>query len=122
MEEQNGLVRDVHLTDAAASSRDRGAGTPRTASRRASARWAYRLKLGREPIPVDPVGFRILQFLAAHPYRAYTRHRIAAAVSSRRHPVAAESLDRHIADLRRQLGFFRDYIQTVPHIGYRFKA
>ena len=24
--------------------------------------------------------------------------------------------------LRDQLGFFRDYIQTVPYIGYRFKA
>jgi DNA-binding winged helix-turn-helix (wHTH) protein len=31
-------------------------------------------------------------------------------------------LDQHITALRDQLGFFRDYVQTVPYMGYRFKA
>ncbi|MCU0961346.1 MAG: helix-turn-helix domain-containing protein [Pirellulaceae bacterium] len=122
MDEHRTDGHELCLTDAAALPGDRGSPAPRDASWRARARLAYRMKLGRETISVDTVGFRILQFLAAHPYRAYTRRRIAAAVSSRRQPVAAESLDHHISVLRRQLGFFRDYIQTVPHIGYRFKA
>ena len=33
-----------------------------------------------------------------------------------------ETVDCYIASLRDQLGFFRDYIQTVPYIGYRFRA
>jgi DNA-binding response OmpR family regulator len=82
----------------------------------------YRMKLGRETIHLDAVAFRILRFLAAHPYRAYTRRRIAAAVSSRRYPIEENSLDRHVFSLRQQLGFFRDYVQSVPYIGYRFKA
>ncbi len=49
-------------------------------------------------------------------------HRVAAAVSTQRHPVAPEALDGHIARLRDALGFFRDYIQSVPYIGYRFRA
>lgn len=122
MDESRSYALESYLTETAAAAHGRAAAAPRSASWRAAARMAYRRKLGRETIPVDPVGFRILQFLAAHPYRAYSRRRIAAAVSSRRHPVAAETLDHHIAALRRQLGFFRDYIQTVPHIGYRFKA
>ena len=80
------------------------------------------MKLGRETVHLDIIAFRILAFLAATPYRAYTRRRIAEAVSSHRYPVAAETLDQHILSLREQLGFFRDYIQAVPYIGYRFKA
>ncbi len=90
--------------------------TPRTNSS------SYRMKLGRETIWLDTVEFRILAFLAATPYRAFSRRRIADAVTTARHPVLAESLDRHIATLRGKLGFFRDYVQTVPYIGYRFKA
>ena len=28
----------------------------------------------------------------------------------------------HKATWRENLGFFRDYVQTVPYMGYRFKA
>jgi DNA-binding winged helix-turn-helix (wHTH) protein len=33
-----------------------------------------------------------------------------------------EDIDQHIASLRNQLGFFHDFVQTVPYVGYRFKA
>ncbi len=97
---------------------------PRPASERGRtyARDSYRMKLGREIVHLDIIAFRILRFLAARPYRAYTRRRIAEAVSTPRYPVAEETLDQHVMSLREQLGFFRDYIQAVPYIGYRFKA
>ena len=88
----------------------------------AAGRFSYRMKLGRETIWLDPVEYRILRFLAARPYHAYTRRRIADAVSTDRHPVLEEAVDRHVATLRDKLGFFWNYIQTVPYIGYRFKA
>jgi hypothetical protein len=87
-----------------------------------SSRFSYRMKLGRETILLGPVEYRILRFLAAKPYRAYTRRRIAKAVTTHRHPVTEEAMDRHIASLRDKLGFFWNYIQTVPYVGYRFKA
>jgi DNA-binding response OmpR family regulator len=85
-------------------------------------RWSYRMKLGRETIWLDTIEFRILAFLAATPYRAYTRRRIAEAVGTDRFPVLEDSLDSHIASLRDKLGFFCDYVQAVPYVGYRFKA
>lgn len=82
---------------------------------------SYRAKMGREPIWLRPIEYRILAFLSAQPYRAFTRRRIAKAVSTERFPLSEETVDHHIECLRDQLGFFRNYIQSVPYIGYRFK-
>lgn len=84
--------------------------------------WSYLAKLGRGTIRLSPVEYRILMFLATRPYRAFSRRRIAEAVSTEAHPVTPESLGRYILSLRDQLGFYGDYIQSVPYIGYRFKA
>ena len=83
---------------------------------------SYRLALGEQPIQLGHVEFRILLFLASRPYHPFTRHAIAAAVSTDNGPVTAETVDEHVAVLRDQLGVFYDYVQTVPYIGYRFKA
>jgi DNA-binding response OmpR family regulator len=93
----------------------------RTRHHRVSLRYSYQMKMGRVLVKLDPIEFRILQFLASRPYRAFTRKQIAKAISTPRHPVPPESLDRHVTRLRNALGFFRDYIQTVPYIGYRFR-
>jgi DNA-binding response OmpR family regulator len=83
---------------------------------------SYRLALGQETIQLGIVEFRILLFLASRPYHAFTRRDIAHAVSSERNPVMEDMVDRHVASLLDQLGVFHDYVQSVPYIGYRFKA
>lgn len=83
--------------------------------------WSYAARMGRTTISLEPVEYRILGFLAAKPYHAYTPRQIVQAVTRVRQPVTEATLDRHIASLRDKLGFFADYIQTVPYIGYRFK-
>ena len=88
----------------------------------AASSWSYRVKIGHATIRLDYVEYRILEFLASKPYHAFTPRRIAEAVATEDHPVTEETLDRHIASLRDNLGFFSDYIQSVPYIGYRFKA
>jgi DNA-binding response OmpR family regulator len=82
----------------------------------------YRLALGRELIHLDIIEFRILLFLASKPYYPFTRLCIADAVSTEHHPVTENDIDQHIISLRDQLGCFHDYVQSVPYIGYRFKA
>jgi DNA-binding response OmpR family regulator len=84
--------------------------------------WSYRAKVGRGTIRLSLVEFRILRLLASRPYRAFTRERIATAVSTEQHPVTVTTLAGHIASLRAQLGFYGDLIQSVPYVGYRFKA
>src|SRR6266436_5528508 len=84
--------------------------------------WSYHAKRGQGTIRLTLIEYRILKFLASRPNQALTRHRIALAVSTSRHCVTVKSLSRHIRSLRSHLGFFSDYIQSVPYIGYRFKA
>ena len=84
--------------------------------------WSYAAKRGRGTLRLALVQYRILRFLAARPNQALTRERIANAISTARHRVTAESLGRYIHSLRGQLGFYSDYIQSVPYIGYRFKG
>ena len=122
MYDERTATHELQLADIAHVWRECRESRPSREHGRILSRTSYRTKLGRETIHLDTIAFRILTFLAATPYRAYTRRRIAEAVSSRRHPVAEETLDRHVRLLREQLGFFRDYVQTVPYIGYRFKA
>jgi DNA-binding response OmpR family regulator len=82
--------------------------------------WSYAAKRGRGTLRLTVVEYRILQFMAARPNQALSRRKIAEAVSTRRHAVTPETLGDHIHSLRGQLGFYSDYIQSVPFIGYRF--
>ncbi len=81
----------------------------------------YRVALGLVPLELGDVEFRILVFLASRPYYPFSPQNISDAVTTPRLPVTPDTLDQHIAALREQLGFFRDYVQTVPYMGYRFK-
>lgn len=115
---QNELVfTDIHqfVEDAARRTQASGDG-------RRQLPLSYRLTVGRETLRLDLIEFRILVFLASRPYHPFTRRRIAEAVSTEDFPVTEESVDQHIASLRSQLAIFRDYVQAVPHVGYRFKA
>ena len=83
---------------------------------------SYRQALGDEPIRVGIVEFRIMRLLASRPYYAFTRQQISDAVSTKSRALAEESVDAYVASLRNQLGVFHDYVQSVPYVGYRFKA
>lgn len=84
--------------------------------------WSYAAKRGEGTLCLPIIEYRILQFLAARPNQALSRHRIATAISTRRHAVTVEALSGFINSLRGHLGFYSDYIQSVPYIGYRFKG
>ena len=83
---------------------------------------SYRQAFGNEPIRVGIVEFRIMLFLASRPYHAFTRRQIADAVTAAGRPVAEEAVDDYVATLRDQLGILHDFVQSVPHVGYRYKA
>lgn len=83
--------------------------------------WSYAVKRGKKPVSLSGIEWRILKLLASKPYHAFTPRRIAAAVTTENQPVTEESLRSHISSLREKLGFFADYVQTVPYIGYRFR-
>ncbi|NLE28257.1 MAG: response regulator transcription factor [Phycisphaerae bacterium] len=65
--------------------------------------------------------FRILHTLAKRPGWVFSRYQIVDAVRGDDYPVTDRSVDVQIAALRKKLGGYGRYIETVRGIGYRFK-
>jgi two-component system phosphate regulon response regulator PhoB len=65
--------------------------------------------------------FRILHFLARHPGWVFTRSQIVDAVRGNDYPVTDRSVDVQIVGLRKKLGPYGGYIETVRGVGYRLK-
>jgi DNA-binding response OmpR family regulator len=83
---------------------------------------SYRQAFGDKPIRVGIIEFQILLFLASRPYHAFTSREIANALNLTGLSISPEVVDGHVAALRDQLGVLHDFVQTVPHVGYRYKA
>jgi DNA-binding response OmpR family regulator len=94
---------------------------------------SYRHAFGDKSIRLGLIEFRILLFLASRPYHAFTRRQIVHALTTEfkaaAEPSAGESfaidqaaIDGHITTLRDQLGVLADFVQTVPGVGWRYKA
>jgi two-component system alkaline phosphatase synthesis response regulator PhoP len=64
--------------------------------------------------------FQILHYLAARPGWVFTRYQIVNAVRGEDYPVTDRSIDVQIVGLRRKLGQYGEYIETVRGVGYRF--
>ena len=65
--------------------------------------------------------FQMLLFLTARPGWVFTRSQIVDAVRGDNYPVTDRSVDVQIAGLRKKLGQYSGYIETVRGVGYRFK-
>ena len=65
--------------------------------------------------------FRLLYFLASHPGWVFTRYQIVDAIRGEGYVVTERAVDVQVAGLRKKLGSYGPYIQTVRGVGYRFK-
>lgn len=65
--------------------------------------------------------FRILELLASHPGRAFTRDEIIEAALGRDVAVTERTVDAHIVGIRKALGDAANLLQTVRSVGYRFE-
>jgi two-component system, OmpR family, alkaline phosphatase synthesis response regulator PhoP len=74
-----------------------------------------------KPLDLTFTEFRLLQFLAKKPGWAYSRAQIVDAVKGEDYPVTERSVDVQVAGLRKKLGEFGHYVETVRGVGYRFK-
>ena len=78
--------------------------------------------LAGEPADLTYTEFALLQFLAKRPGWAYTRTQIVDAVKGEDYPVTERSVDVQVAGLRKKLGDFGSYIETVRGVGFPFIA
>jgi two-component system phosphate regulon response regulator PhoB len=82
----------------------------------------HEVMLAGQPLDLTYTEFALLQFLAKRPGWAYTRTQIVDAVKGEDYPVTERSVDVQVAGLRKKLGDFGSYIETVRGVGYRFRA
>ncbi|MFM8708840.1 MAG: winged helix-turn-helix domain-containing protein, partial [Planctomycetia bacterium] len=82
----------------------------------------HEVTLAGQPVELTYTEFALLQFLAKRPGCAYTRTQIVEAVKGEDYPVTERSVDVQVAGLRKKLGAFGSYIETVRGVGYRFRA
>jgi two-component system phosphate regulon response regulator PhoB len=73
------------------------------------------------PLDLTATEFEVLQFLAARRGWVFTRHQIVEAVRGDEYVVTDRAVDVQIAGLRKKLGEYGRYIETVRGVGYRFK-
>jgi DNA-binding response OmpR family regulator len=64
---------------------------------------------------------RLLHLLASHPGRVFTRDQLLSRVIGDRAVVIDRNIDVHVGSIRRKLGRYRELLQTVRGVGYRFE-
>jgi two-component system alkaline phosphatase synthesis response regulator PhoP len=81
----------------------------------------HEVVIAGESVHLTFTEFKILYFLARRPGWVFTRYQIVEAVRGDDYAVTDRSVDVQIVGLRRKLGKFGHYIETVRGVGYRFK-
>jgi len=74
-----------------------------------------------EPVDLTYSQFQILAYLAARPGWVFTRSQIVDAVHGDDYPVTERSIDTQIVGIRKKLGSYGKYIETVRGVGYKFR-
>ena len=82
----------------------------------------YEVRTGDQMVYLTPTEFHILHFLARRPGWVFTRYQIVDVVRGEDAEVTERSVDVHVAAIRRKLGEYRDLIETLRGVGYRFRA
>jgi two-component system alkaline phosphatase synthesis response regulator PhoP len=73
------------------------------------------------PLDLTVTEFRLLQLLARRPGWVFTRTQIVNGVHGPDYPVSDRAVDVQVVNLRKKLGPWGKYLETVRGIGYRFK-
>ena len=81
----------------------------------------FKARLAGAKLELTANEFRVLHFLATHAGWVFTRYQIVNAVRGEDYVVTERAIDVQIAGLRKKLGKYAEYIETVRGIGYRFK-
>jgi len=79
------------------------------------------VKAGGEVLDLTFTEFQVLFYLSKRPGWVLTRSQIVDAVRGNDYPVTDRSVDVQIVGLRKKLGIYGKYIETVRGVGYRFK-
>ncbi len=74
-----------------------------------------------KPVSLTSSEFKLLHHLALHPGWVFTRYQIVEAVRGEDYMVTERAVDVQVVGLRKKLGEYGNYIETVRGFGYRFR-
>ena len=77
--------------------------------------------LDGKPLGLTAGEYRLLHFLASHRGWVFTRYQIVDAIRGEGYVVTERAIDVQVAGLRKKLGSYGNYIETVRGVGYRFR-
>jgi DNA-binding response OmpR family regulator len=84
---------------------------------------AYEVRLDGDPLELTHMEYRLLELLATHPQRVYSRERLLSRMWGQNHDASTRTVDGHVGRLRAKLGpEHGSRICTVRNVGYRFEA
>jgi two-component system alkaline phosphatase synthesis response regulator PhoP len=83
---------------------------------------SYTAHLGKQKLILPRKEFETLVYLLRNKGRVLSRESILNAVWGENVHVVDRTVDVHIRKIREKLGTYAEYIETVPGVGYRFKA
>lgn len=81
----------------------------------------FQIKLAGSPLDLTRDEFQMLLFFAKHPGWVFTRYQIVDGIKGEDYVVTERAVDVRIAGVRKKLGAYSHYIETVRGVGYRFK-
>ena len=81
----------------------------------------HEVTMGDNVVDLTPSEFRILHYLARRPGWVYSRDQIIDAIRGHGYVVTDRAIDVQVVGLRKKLGGYGKFIETVRGIGYRFR-
>jgi len=81
----------------------------------------HEVLVNNHPVVFTATELRLLHYLAIHPGRVFTRDQLVNQVMSDDTLVLDRNIDVHVGAIRKKLGPYRDLIQTIRAVGYRFR-
>ena len=81
----------------------------------------HEVTMGENVVDLTPSEFRVLHYLARRPGWVYSRDQIIDAIRGHGYVVTDRAIDVQVVGLRKKLGDYGKFIETVRGIGYRFR-
>ena len=81
---------------------------------------SYKVFIDNEPLELTIGEFKLLEMLARQPGKVFSRNQIIERINGAQYFATERSIDVQIAGLRKKLGSYKDTVETVRSVGYRF--
>ena len=82
----------------------------------------YKIFLKGKPLDLTIVEFKLMELMAKYPGKVFSRNQIIEKINGPQYFATERSTDVQIVGLRKKLGAYKDAIETVRSIGYRFNS